>query len=70
MKTGNPIIANLIDVMVMAAEINRLVTLTHCYREDRAHDEYLRLRKMPNSVRLKKLDQFESCVESAQCLSR
>ncbi|WP_433201608.1 hypothetical protein ACQP1G_10620 [Nocardia sp. CA-107356] len=44
MKTGDPMIANPIDVTVMSAEINRLVTLTLYYREDRVHDESLRLR--------------------------
>ncbi|QIS08810.1 ESX secretion-associated protein EspG [Nocardia arthritidis] len=42
-KTGDPIIAKPIDPAAMAAEINRLTTLTQrYYREDQEHDEYLR----------------------------
>lgn len=42
-QTGDPIIVKPMDTITMAAEIDRLATLTQrYYREDREHDEYLR----------------------------
>jgi hypothetical protein len=44
-KTTDPIIAKPIHPKSLAAEVNRLTTLTAgYYREDRTHDEYLRTR--------------------------
>lgn len=42
-RTGDPIVVKPMDTTAIAAEINRLATLTQrYYREDREHDEYLR----------------------------
>ncbi|WP_216896282.1 ESX secretion-associated protein EspG [Nocardia alni] len=42
-KTTDPIVAKPIDPKSLAAEVNRLTTLTAgYYREDRIHDDYLR----------------------------